>query len=112
MPSTAWTAGTTSSPTCSTPADTSSSDSFSNAITMARMGSPLRVPEIFSYRRNILSCMTPSRAHRHDFLEQEEWEAWNALLLLTRRVLAELDGRLRDEHRLGVTEFDVLITLF
>ena len=56
--------------------------------------------------------MTSSRVAGHDFLAEEEWEAWNALLLLTRRVLNELDGQLREEHRLGVTEFDVLITLF
>lgn len=36
----------------------------------------------------------------------------NALLLLNRRVLAELDRDLRQEHRLGVTDFDVLITLY
>ena len=56
--------------------------------------------------------MTPSRAATHEFLADEEWEAWNAVLLLSRQVLGELDARLREEHRLGVTEFDVLITLF
>lgn len=35
----------------------------------------------------------------------------NALLLLNRRVLSELDRDLRREHGLGVTDFDVLITL-
>ncbi len=36
----------------------------------------------------------------------------NALLLLNRRVLAELDRDLRQEHGLRVTDFDVLITLY
>ena len=36
----------------------------------------------------------------------------NALLLLNRRVLSDLDAALRRRHRLAVTEFDVLITLF
>lgn len=36
----------------------------------------------------------------------------NALLLLNRRVLAALDRDLRREHGLGVTDFDVLITLY
>lgn len=36
----------------------------------------------------------------------------NALLLLNRRVLSDLDAALRREHGLAVTEFDVLITLF
>jgi DNA-binding MarR family transcriptional regulator len=36
----------------------------------------------------------------------------NALLQLNRRVLAELDRDLRTEHGLGVTDFDVLITLY
>jgi DNA-binding MarR family transcriptional regulator len=36
----------------------------------------------------------------------------NALLLLNRRVLAELDRDLREAHGLGVTDFDVLITLY
>lgn len=48
----------------------------------------------------------------HEFLDPEEWESWGALMLLHRSVLRELDDRLRREHGLGVTEFDVLITLF
>lgn len=48
----------------------------------------------------------------HEFLESEEWESWGALMLLHRSVLRELDGDLRREHGLAVTEFDVLITLF
>lgn len=37
--------------------------------------------------------------------------AWHRLLLVSRRVLRELDARLDEEHRIGVNEFDVLITL-
>jgi DNA-binding MarR family transcriptional regulator len=36
----------------------------------------------------------------------------NALFMLNRRVFAELDKDLRQEHGLGVTDFDVLITLY
>ena len=45
-------------------------------------------------------------------LEPDEWESWNALLMLNRTVLRDLDAGLRREHRLAVSEFDVLITLF
>ena len=38
-------------------------------------------------------------------------EAWHRLLRLSRRVLREIDARLDAEHRLGLNEFDVLITL-
>ena len=38
-------------------------------------------------------------------------EAWHRLLRLSRRVLREIDARLDAEHRIGVNEFDVLITL-
>jgi DNA-binding MarR family transcriptional regulator len=38
-------------------------------------------------------------------------EAWLRLLRLSRSVLREIDARLDAEHRLGVNEFDVLITL-
>jgi DNA-binding MarR family transcriptional regulator len=38
-------------------------------------------------------------------------EAWHRLLRLSRSVLREIDARLDAEHRLGVNEFDVLITL-
>ena len=37
--------------------------------------------------------------------------AWHNLLQVSRRVLRELDLRLDREHRIGVNEFDVLITL-
>jgi DNA-binding MarR family transcriptional regulator len=38
-------------------------------------------------------------------------EAWHRLLRLSRLVLREIDARLDAEHRIGVNEFDVLITL-
>ena len=47
-----------------------------------------------------------------EFLEPHEWQSWNALLMLNRLVLNKLDTELRRAHRLAVTEFDVLITLF
>jgi DNA-binding MarR family transcriptional regulator len=53
-----------------------------------------------------------SRPDGHDFLEPDEWQSMNALLLLNRRVLADLDRDLREAHGLGVTDFDVLITLY
>jgi DNA-binding MarR family transcriptional regulator len=56
--------------------------------------------------------MSPSRPDVHEFLDADEWQSMNALLLLNRRVLADLDSALRRQHRLGVTEFDVLITLY
>ena len=48
----------------------------------------------------------------HKTLKPEEWESWNALLMLNRSVLQALDTELRREHGLAVTEFDVLITLY
>jgi DNA-binding MarR family transcriptional regulator len=56
--------------------------------------------------------MVKSTAGRHEFLEPDEWESMNALLMLNRLVLAELDAQLRRVHGLAVSEFDVLITLF
>lgn len=56
--------------------------------------------------------MEMSRGDEHEVLEPDEWESWNALLMLTRTVLQELDAELRGRHGLAVTEFDVLITLF
>jgi len=53
-----------------------------------------------------------STSRAHDFLEPDEYEAWNALLMLHRSVLADLDAALRSAHGITVTEFDVLITLF
>ena len=53
-----------------------------------------------------------SRGEEHEILEADEWESWNALLMLNRSVLSDLDTELRREHRLAVNEFDVLITLF
>jgi len=66
----------------------------------------------FPTERNILDDVEKSRADEHEFLEPDEWESWNALLMLNRSVLQDLDTELRREHRLAVTEFDVLITLF
>lgn len=48
----------------------------------------------------------------HEYLDPDEWQSVNALFLLNRRVLTELDRDLRQEHDLGVTDFDVLITLY
>lgn len=48
----------------------------------------------------------------HEFLEDDEWESWGAVMMLHRSVLQELDAQLRRGHGLAVTEFDVLITLF
>ena len=56
--------------------------------------------------------MEKSSPGQHDFLDPDEWASWNALLLLNRLVLQDLDAELRREHGLAVTEFDVLITLF
>lgn len=57
--------------------------------------------------------MATSRGQsRHEFLDPDEYESWNALLMLNRVVLNELDTQLRAEHGLSVSEFDVLITLF
>ncbi|MGN6474594.1 MAG: MarR family winged helix-turn-helix transcriptional regulator [Mycobacteriales bacterium] len=56
--------------------------------------------------------MTPSSPSRHDFLEADEWQGWNALLMVNRTVLQNLDAALRRQHDIAVTEFDVLITLF
>jgi DNA-binding MarR family transcriptional regulator len=53
-----------------------------------------------------------SRPESHEFLDPEEWQSWGAVLMLSRRVLHELDDELRRAHGLAVTEFDVLITLF
>jgi len=37
--------------------------------------------------------------------------AWHRMLQVSRRVLRELDALLDERHRIGVNEFDVLITL-
>lgn len=56
--------------------------------------------------------MAKSRGARHEFLEPDEYGAWNALLMVNKVVLARLDAGLRQAHSLTVTEFDVLITLY
>jgi DNA-binding MarR family transcriptional regulator len=53
-----------------------------------------------------------TRGAVHEFLEPDEDQAWLALLQLNRTVLQRLDARLRGEHGLAVSEFDVLITLW
>lgn len=55
--------------------------------------------------------MTQSSPDDHEYLDPDEWQSMNALLLLNRRVLGDLDSALGQEHGLAVTEFDVLITL-
>jgi DNA-binding MarR family transcriptional regulator len=55
--------------------------------------------------------MSRARA-RHEYLDRDEYEAWNGLLTLTRSVLLRLDEALRADAGLSVTEFDVLITLY
>jgi DNA-binding MarR family transcriptional regulator len=55
--------------------------------------------------------VTTSSPDGHEYLEPDEWQSMNALLLLNRRVLADLDSALRQRHGLAVTDFDVLITL-
>lgn len=47
----------------------------------------------------------------HGLLAAEERAAWAALLMLHRTVHQELDAELAREHKLAVSEFDVLITL-
>jgi DNA-binding MarR family transcriptional regulator len=56
--------------------------------------------------------MEESAAGGHDCMEPEEWESWAALLMLHRSVQQDLDTELRQQHKLAVSEFDVLITLF
>ncbi len=66
---------------------------------------------IFSYRKKYTRDVTTPRAGQHEFLESDEWESVNALLMLSRVVLSGLDDQLRQQHGLAVTEFDVLIAL-
>jgi DNA-binding MarR family transcriptional regulator len=56
--------------------------------------------------------MPSSRAGRHQLLSDAEWQSWNAVLMVNRAVLRELDQELQRHHNLAVTEFDVLITLY
>jgi DNA-binding MarR family transcriptional regulator len=72
--------------------------------------SPLAV--VFSYRKKYTADMEKSSTDVHEFMEPEEWESWTALLMLHRTVLQDLDAELRQQHKLAVSEFDVLITLF
>lgn len=54
--------------------------------------------------------MASSSRRKH--LTGDELGAWHGMLETQARLTRELDGRLRSEHGLGVSEFDVLITLF
>lgn len=53
-----------------------------------------------------------SATAEHEFLEPEEFGAWNALLKLQQLSIRALDAALQAEAGLSVTEFDVLITLY
>jgi DNA-binding MarR family transcriptional regulator len=53
-----------------------------------------------------------ARGRDHEFLEVDEYEAWNALLQLNQLVLRSLDAALEATDDISVTEFDVLITLY
>lgn len=55
--------------------------------------------------------MAKPGADGHEFMEPGEWQSWAALLMLHRTVLQDLDTELRQQHKLAVSEFDVLITL-
>lgn len=55
--------------------------------------------------------MPKSSPEGHELLDPDEWQAMNALLMLNRKVLSDLDARLGRDHGLAVSEFDVLITL-
>ena len=52
----------------------------------------------------------PSSGQRE--LTGAELAAWHGMLAAHAALIRELDGRLRAAHDLGVSEFDVLITLF
>lgn len=56
--------------------------------------------------------MDRARGGEHEFLEPDEYGAWNALLTISQTVLRDLDEALREKVGLSVSEFDVLITLF
>jgi DNA-binding MarR family transcriptional regulator len=66
---------------------------------------------VFSYRRKYAEGVEKPSADGHEFMEPAEWQSWAALLMLHRTVLQDLDTELRQQHKLAVSEFDVLITL-
>jgi DNA-binding MarR family transcriptional regulator len=66
---------------------------------------------VLSYRKKYTGIMEKSGAGGHEFMEPEEWQSWAALLMLHRTVLQDLDTELRQQHKLAVSEFDVLVTL-
>lgn len=47
-----------------------------------------------------------------EFLPPGDVAAWHGVLLLSGRILRDLDEALREAHGLSVAEFDVLITLY
>ena len=51
-------------------------------------------------------------ARSPELLREDEQAAWGGVLAVHASVVRELDHRLRVEHQLSVSEFDVLITLF
>jgi DNA-binding MarR family transcriptional regulator len=56
--------------------------------------------------------MAKSRGDEHDTLEPDEWESWEAVTMLNRLVLQDLDVELHREHQLAITEFDALVALY
>src|ERR1700712_4653898 len=66
---------------------------------------------IFLRKESRLFAVPTSRSADHEYLDPDEWQSMNALLLLNRRVLAELDRDLRQGHGLSVTAFDFLVPL-
>jgi DNA-binding MarR family transcriptional regulator len=56
--------------------------------------------------------MPMAGSSRGKYLTDEEFGAWHGFLVAHTRVMGELDRRLRAEHGISVSEFDVLITLF
>ena len=56
--------------------------------------------------------MRMASSSRGKYLSGEEFGAWHGFLVAHTRVMGELDRRLRAEHGISVSEFDVLITLF
>lgn len=53
-----------------------------------------------------------SASGEHEFLEPDEYRAWDALLRVQQRSIRALDAALQEQAGLSVTEFDVLITLY
>jgi DNA-binding MarR family transcriptional regulator len=73
---------------------------------------PGRPQVVFSYRKKYTESVAKATAGNDEFVDPEEWESWAALLSLHRTVLQDLDAELRQQHKLAISEFDVLIALF